>query len=98
MRTKTPTASVCLLNLPVHQPPRPLHQRIHQAPHLMREYLNRRTSTPHLQPSLLDHNRQVIGHVDRVCGPDAPLAQNGLPNGQVEPQGFYASHTKQLVR
>jgi hypothetical protein len=39
--------------------------------------------TAYQQPRILNHNRQVIGHADCVCTSDAPLAENGLPDGQV---------------
>ncbi len=75
--------SLLAAGLPTHQPCRPLHQRIHQPPHLAREDRNRGIPTPHHKPPILDHNRQVIGHADCICGPEAPFAENGLPDGEV---------------
>jgi hypothetical protein len=47
------------------------------------EHHNRGIASPHQQPLILDHDRQLIGHADRVCGSDAPFAENRLPDGQV---------------
>jgi hypothetical protein len=77
--------SLSLLSFLVHQPYRPLHHRIHQPPHLVGEDHNRGIPTSHQKLLILDHNHQVIGHTDCICGSDAAFAENGLPDGQVIP-------------